>query len=138
MLCQRQGRASGYFPGVGRGDFDKYAAPYTEAYVKSRGLPDSLVGTPKHISDALGDAMEETIGQLSSGDEPFYLQFHSYAVHGPVRARPDLKQAAQERLGDQQNGQMIEYVAFIAGMDENLGRILAAIEDPNGDGDHDG
>jgi arylsulfatase A-like enzyme len=93
------------------------------------------VGTRKHISDALGDALEETLAQLASGDAPFYLQFHSYAVHGPVLARPDLKQAAKVRLGDRQNGRMIEYVAFIAGMDENLGRILAAIKDPNGDGD---
>jgi arylsulfatase A-like enzyme len=124
-----------HFRGVGRGDFDRFGAPYTGAYVKSRGLPNSLVGTPKHICDALGDAVEETIETLSSGKKPFYLQFHSYAVHGPVRARPDLKRAAAERLGDQHNARMIEYVAFIAGMDENLGRILAAIEDPNGDGD---
>jgi arylsulfatase A-like enzyme len=124
-----------HFPRVGRGDFDRFAAPYTKAYAKDRGLPASLVGTPKHICDALGDALEETIGRLSAGDRPFYLQFHSYAVHGPVRARPDLRKAAQERLGHQHGARITEYVAFIAGMDENLGRILAAIEDPNGDGD---
>ena len=28
-----------HFPGVGRGDFDRYAAPYTESYVQRRGLP---------------------------------------------------------------------------------------------------
>jgi len=121
------------FRGVGRGDFGKYAAPYTEDYVKARGLPALLVGTPKHICDALGDALEETIAGLHAGGKPFYIQFHSYAVHGPVKARPDLKAAALDRLGA--NGRrMAEYVAFIAGMDENLGRLLAAVADPNGDG----
>jgi len=123
-----------HFPGVGRGDFDKYAAPYTEGYVKDRGLPVSLVGTPKHICDALGDALEETIEQLSSGGKLFYIQFYSYAVHGPVRARPDLKEAVIARLGVQSK-KGAEYPAFIAGMDENLGRLMAAVEDPDGDGD---
>lgn len=123
------------FKNLGRGDFDKYAAPYSEEYVQRRGLPASLIGTPKHVCDALGDALEETIGRLSSGDKPFYVQFHSYAVHGPVRARPDLKAAAQQRCKTEQKRGMIEYMGFIAGMDESLGRLLAAIEDPNGDGD---
>jgi len=122
------------FPGLGRGDFDKYAGPYTQEYVERRGLPTSLVGTPKHVCDALGDALEETIARLAAQRKPFYLQFHSYAVHGPVRARPDLREAAAKRLGAGQSARIIEYVAFIAGMDENVGRLLAAIEDPNGDG----
>jgi|SaaInlStandDraft_4_1057021.scaffolds.fasta_scaffold18430_1 arylsulfatase A-like enzyme len=124
------------FKGVGRGDFNRYAEPYSAAYLKRRGLPASLAGTPKHISDALGDAMEDTIRQLSSGEQPFYLQFHTYAVHGPVRARPDLKKAAAERVGTtgKKNRKMIEYVGFVASVDENMGRILSAVEDPDGDG----
>ncbi|EMI21463.1 sulfatase family protein [Rhodopirellula maiorica SM1] len=124
------------FKGVGLGHFDRYAAPYDDAYLTKRGLPDSLLATPKHISDALGDAMQDTLKTLAGGDKPFYLQFHTYAVHGPVRARPDLKQAAIDRVAGI-NKKMAEYVGFIAGVDENLARMLAAIEDPNGDGNHD-
>ena len=123
------------FPGVGRGDFDTFAAPYSEAYVERRELPTSLVGTPKHICDALGDALERTVGELAAREQPFYLQFHSYAVHGPVRARADLLAEARSKYGDQLPARMLEYLGFIAGMDENLGRILATIEDPDGDGD---
>ena len=118
------------FPKVGLGHFDRWAAPYDEAYVKEHGLPSSLVGSPKHISDAVGDAMEETIGTLASGGKPFYLQFHTYAVHGPVKARPDLKAAAQEYAE-----QKAEYSGFIASVDENLRRLRQTLEDPNGDGD---
>ncbi|MEO1618044.1 MAG: sulfatase-like hydrolase/transferase [Planctomycetota bacterium] len=118
------------FKGLGRGDFDRFAEPYDQAYLKTRGLPSSLAGTPKHVSDALGDAMEETVKKLADGSSPFYLQFHPYAVHGPVRSRPDLKAKATGLSASQAN-----YVGFISGVDENLGRLMACLEDPNRDGD---
>jgi arylsulfatase A len=123
------------FKGLGRGHFNRYAAPYTKAYLKKRALPTELVGTAKHVSDALGDAMEETIKTLSTGNKPFYLQFHTYAVHGPVKARPDLKQAAIARLRQDVKGRTAEYTGFIAGVDENMGRLLSILNDPDGDGD---
>ena len=118
------------FKGVGLGHFDRFGEPYDAAYVKRRGLSTELIGTPKHISDAVGDALEETLGKLNEGDKPFYLQFHTYAVHGPVRARPDLKKTFQAN-GNKQ----AEYLGFIAGVDANLKRMLDLLDDPNGDGD---
>lgn len=115
------------FRKLGLGHFDNYAEPYSKAYVKKHGFPASLVGTPKHVSDAVGDAMEETIKSLASGGKPFYLQVHPYAVHGPVRSRPDLRAAAG---GDQ-------FAGFIASVDIIIGRLLKAIDDPNGDGKTD-
>lgn len=123
------------FKGLGRGDFDRWATPYDEAYLKQRGLPASLAGTPKHVSDATGDALVETLGELAKGDQPFYLQFHTYAVHGPVKARPDLSKAFRKQKGRADKGRPAEYLGFIAGVDENVGRLVAALEDPNGDGD---
>ena len=113
------------FKGLGRGDFDRFAQPYTDVYVKKYGVPHSLIGQAKHVSDAVGDAMEETIGKLNATGKPFYLQLHPYAVHGPVRARPDLKHAAG---GDNLAG-------FVASIDLIIGRLLKALDDPNGDGD---
>lgn len=118
------------FRGVGLGHFDRFGQPYSEDYLKRRGLPSELVGTAKHISDAVGDALEETVGKLHSTGKPFYLQFHTYAVHGPVRARPDLKNAFQSAGAGK-----AEYLGFIAGVDENLKRMLELLEDPNSDGD---
>ena len=118
------------FKGVGLGHFDRFGEPYSDAYVTKRGLATELIGTPKHISDAVGDALEETVSKLHATGKPFYLQFHTYAVHGPVRARPDLKQAFQAKSGKQ-----AEYLGFIAGVDENLKRMLDLLDDPNGDGD---
>lgn len=118
-----KGNGGWQFKKVGLGHFDRFAAPYTEEYLEKHGFPAELAGTPKHISDALGDALEETIRKFSSNKKPFYIQFHTYAVHGPVNARPDL----EEKHGN--------YPGFIASVDLNMGRMLAAIEDPNGDGD---
>ncbi|MEN8662910.1 MAG: sulfatase [Lentimonas sp.] len=122
------------FKGLGLGHFDRYAEPYTEAYLKRRGLPLNLAESPKHISDAIGDALEVTIKQLSSSEAPFYLQFHTYAVHGPVRARPDLKKLAAKRVSSG-NKKLIEYAGFVSSVDENVGRMLELLKDPNGDGD---
>ncbi|MGI9471682.1 MAG: sulfatase-like hydrolase/transferase [Rubripirellula sp.] len=118
------------FKGVGLGHFDRFGAPYSDTYVKRRNLPADLVGTPKHISDAVGDALEETVGKLTDTGKPFYLQFHTYAVHGPVKARPDLKKAFLASGSKQ-----AEYLGFIAGVDQNLARMLDLLNDPNRDGD---
>ncbi len=119
------------FKGVGRGDFDRWGEPYDSAYLSRRSLPTSLLGTPKHICDAVGDAVEETVSRLTAADAPFYMQVHTYAVHGPVKARPDLKQQAQSRADGQRKA---EYLGFICGVDEILGRLITRLEDPNGDG----
>lgn len=113
------------FRKLGRGDFDRFAEPYTAAYLKKHGFPMSLEGKPKHVSDAVGDAMEATVAKLHASGRPFYLQLHPYAVHGPVRARPDLKEAA--------GGSNL--AGFVASIDLIVGRLLKAVEDPNGDGD---
>ena len=114
------------FKKLGRGDFDRFGEPYTEAYLKKYNFPKSLLGTPKHVSDALGDAMEETLSKLAGGQKPFYLQLHPYAVHGPVRSRPDLLKASG---GDQLAG-------FVSSIDLIVGRVLKSMEDPNGDGNN--
>jgi arylsulfatase A-like enzyme len=123
------------FKVVGKGAFDKYAAPYDEAYLAKHGFPDELLGQPKHISDATGDAFEDVFGQFVGGDKPFYIQFHTYAVHGRVIARPDLRAKAELDRTPKGPHQSFEYAAFIESVDLNVGRVLRAVEDPNGDGD---
>ena len=106
------------FRKLGRGHFDRFAEPYTESYLKQHNFPLSLLGTPKHVSDALSDAMEETIGKFADDEKPFYLQLHPYAVHGPVRSRPDLKAST----GD-------EHAGFVASIDLTIGRLLKVLND---------
>ncbi|MEP4077310.1 sulfatase [Haloferula sp.] len=136
FATQSKGKKAWGFRNVGEGAFDKYAEPYSQEYLERLGFPASLKGTPKHVSDAVGDALEETVGKLEAGDKPFYIQFHTYAVHGPVRARPDLLEEAKSRLGNsKEKGKVAQYLGFIAGLDVNLARMRKMLEDPDGDGD---
>ena len=106
------------FRKLGRGHFDRFAEPYTGSYLKQHNFPLSLLGTPKHVSDALSDAMEETIGKFAGNEKPFYLQLHPYAVHGPVRSRPDLKASTGDELA-----------GFVASIDLTIGRLLKVLND---------
>jgi len=126
-----------YQPFVGRPELDPYAAPYDAEYLEANDLPDSLESTPKHICDAMGDALLDFIQthrESDVGEKPFYAQFHPYAVHGPHQPRSDL----QEYFADQTPGerhQSVNYAAFIRGLDGTVGRLLDYLDDPNGDGD---
>lgn len=124
------------FKGTGYGAIDRYGAPYDKAYLEKHNMPASLEGTPKHVTDALTDAVEESIGTLSRGGKPFYIQLHTWAVHGPVKARPDLRAAAAGRLEKAgERKKMADYLGFIAGFDQAVGRVMERLDDPNGDGD---
>ena len=126
----KNGKDGWQFTKLGRGDFDRFGEPYTESYVEKFNISKSQIGKPKHVCDALADAMEETVETLATKPEPFYLQLHAYAVHGPVQSRPDLKEAAMSRGSKQTN-----LAGFISGMDAVLGRLLHSLEDPDQNGD---
>ncbi|MDD2597825.1 MAG: sulfatase-like hydrolase/transferase [Kiritimatiellae bacterium] len=123
-FATQQGGGGWLFKGLGRGDFDRFAAPYTAQYLKQYGYPASLAGTPKHVSDAVDDAMEESVKKLSATKKPFYLQLHPYAIHSPVKSRPDLQATHGSALA-----------GFVASIDLTISRLLKAIDDPDGDGD---
>ena len=75
--------------------------------------------------------MEETVGKLHATGKPFYLQFHTYAVHGPVRARPDLKQdVSSEGIRNRRSTWGLSRASM-----KTLKRMLDLLDDPNGDGD---
>ena len=126
----KKGKDGWQFTKLGRGDFDRFGEPYTESYVEKFHISKSQIGKPKHVCDALADAMEETVQSLAAKPEPFYLQLHAYAVHGPVQSRPDLKDAAMSRGSKQTN-----LAGFISGMDAVLGRLLDSLDDPDQNGD---
>jgi len=78
-------------PSIGP-ELDQYAADYTQEYVDANikpythGVPgsalDALVGTDKHVTDALADATIDFVDRHD--DEPFFTWMSEYAVHSPV------------------------------------------------------
>ena len=127
---------------------DTYAAPYTQTYVDDHLKPyangadvDSLVGTPKHLTDATTDAaLDFMSGQIGAGNN-FYMNLAFHAVHTPIESRPDLEAKFQQIITD--NGGVspdarhadAAYAGLLEGMDQSIGRLVDFLEDPNGDGD---
>lgn len=127
---------------------DAFAARYTQAYVDtklkpySRGVSesaiDALVGTEKHVSDAMVDAAVDFM-ERSKGDA-FFVQYHPYAVHTPIgdtQARSDLL-AKYQRKSPTKRASKASFGALIEELDQSVGRLINYLEttpDPRNSGD---
>jgi len=127
-------------------ELDEFAAPYDAAYATryrswvspKKELPKSLYGTPKHVGDAVADAVLEFMERQTASGKPFYVQFHEYLVHTPRQGRPDLvtKYSAKQKSAPSKMGQdrSDDYAAMVEQIDQCVGRVLAYLDDPDGDG----
>lgn len=95
-----------------------YFTPY-----KNEFLPDGPTG--EHLTDRLASEAISFIEKKRS--RPFFLYLPWFAVHSPIRGKADLikKYAAKKTHGDQSNP---TYAAMIESLDQNIGRILAALD----------
>ena len=124
-----------------------YTAPYDAAYAREYRswaapgykLPATLYGTPKHVGDAVTDAALDFMEHDRTNGVPFFLEFNEYLVHTPLQGRPDLVAKYQAKklshpslIGQDQS---VIYAAMVAQFDQQVGRLLAYLNDPNGDGD---
>ncbi|MGY6647991.1 sulfatase-like hydrolase/transferase [Wenyingzhuangia sp. IMCC45574] len=118
---------------------DAYASPYDEKYINEILKPYAansdlsvLNGTPKHLTDAIGDFTVDYIKEKANKETPFFLYVPFHAVHSKVVGRKDLTEKyAKKGL----NKRKAEYASMIELLDQNIGKINKAIKDPNGDGD---
>jgi arylsulfatase A-like enzyme len=126
-------------------ELDVHAQPYDASY-QSRyrvwaqplyTLPSSLLGTAKHVGDAVADAALDFMEAHRTNGVPFYLQFHEYLVHVPLQARADLKAYYDQKKLSQPSHvghDNTTYAGMVAQFDLSVGRLLAYLNDPNGDG----
>ena len=123
-------------------ELDAYGAAYTQAYVDANIKPfsvgvsnsdlNALVGTEKHLTDAVADAAIDFM--QGNADQPFYLHFSQYAVHAPIStndARPDLlgkyeekNQTNPSQIGDDN----LSYAAILEGLDQSVARLVHHLE----------
>lgn len=146
-FAAQQGANWRFGTAVGAG-LDPYADPYTQAYVDTKLAPyangadvNSLVGTPKHLTDATVDAAIDFVAGHASGAEPFYMNLAFNAVHTPIESRPDLASkydaivAANGGTSPDPRHDNTAYAGLLEGMDQAIGRLLSALEDPDNNGD---
>ena len=128
--------------GFGRPVYDRFAAPYDAAYVAEQlapvangNDPTALVGTAKHITDAIADATIQLVRRNVSRGKPFFIEASFHAVHRPARPRRDLLAKYQAIESRDPRHDDPRYAALVEGLDQAVGRVLAALDDPDGDGD---
>lgn len=121
--------------------YNKFAQPYSEEYVKKNLLPFangndpmSIIGKPKHFTDAIGDIV---IDELNTADKnkPFCMWVAFHAIHSAIVGRDDLYEKYLKRTKLDPRHSNYKYAALTEQLDQTVGRILAALDDPNGDGD---
>ncbi|WP_430932607.1 sulfatase [Saccharicrinis sp. 156] len=119
-----------------------YAQPYDASYIKNvleplqnGNDPWILEGTPKHLTDALGDAVVDYIQERTQQNTPFFAYVPFHAVHVSILPRPDLEAKYKAKKSKDPRHFRADYAAFVELLDQNVGRILNALDDPNGDGD---
>lgn len=119
-----------------------YAQPYDSTYIKdvleplkNGNDPWLLEGTPKHLTDALGDAVVDYIKDRTREDKPFFAYVPFHAVHVSILPRPDLEAKYKAKKSTDPRHDRADYAAFVELLDQTVGRILNALDDPNGDGD---
>lgn len=121
--------------------YNKYASPYTEEYIKKNLIPVAngndpmtLVGKRKHFTDAIGDCV---IDQLATVDKntPFCMWVCFHAIHSAIVGREDLISKYKQRKDKDNRHRNPDYAALTEQLDQTVGRIMTALNDPNGDGD---
>ncbi|MEW7278555.1 sulfatase-like hydrolase/transferase [Aquimarina sp. 2201CG1-2-11] len=116
-----------FHPRIGP-ELDVYADPYTSAESMALAGDNSLTGTAKHVTDAMGDAAIDFMN--ANNNSPFFMHFSNYAIHGPwgqANARPDLyaKYVAKNNTNPSQIGHdNVAQAAILEGMDQTIGRIV--------------
>lgn len=120
---------------------DRYAAPYDSEYIETQLAPfknqndlSLLIGTPKHLTDAIGDFSIDYIKERAAEQTPFFLYVPFHAIHSDIIGRKDYVAKYAARGFDKKQA---EYAALVELLDQNVGRILQSLKDPNGDGDFD-
>jgi arylsulfatase A-like enzyme len=102
-----------------------YFAPFKNAQGRFMpGLEQAPAG--EYLTDRLTTEAERFIE--TNKDRPFFLYLAHYAVHTPLRAKPEIlaRYKNENRPGQQSNP---IYAAMIESMDESVGRVLKKLDD---------
>ncbi len=86
--------------------------------------------TYDYVTEAFGQAAVEFVERHHDDPEPFFLYVAFTAPHGPIGPSPDFNDPRIAGLG----GTRKEYASMMITMDDEIGRLMATLEDPLGDG----
>jgi len=100
------------------------AAPYFPPY-RVQGL--SRKRPTGYLTDVLSD--EALLFLRRPREGPFFLFLAQYAVHGPLRGKPELVRRFEQELDPDSPQSNAVYAAMIESLDEGVGQILATLDE---------
>ncbi|MDX9755690.1 MAG: sulfatase [bacterium] len=88
------------------------------------GVPFAKPG--EYLTDRLTD--EAIRFMQSAADFPFFLNLAYYTVHTPMEGKPEYKQEFETKRDPAFHHQNVDYAAMLRSLDENVGRLRAALQ----------
>jgi autotransporter-associated beta strand protein len=85
----------------------------------------------RYVTDAFGDEAADFVSRHAGNDEPFFLYMTPISPHTPHQP----KQQDLEHFAHISDGGVQIRAAMSYSLDRSVGKVLDAIDDPNGDGD---
>ncbi len=81
-----------------------------------------------YLTDRLTDRALEII-DYATKDQPLYLNLWYHSVHTPIEGKPEIAKAYEGKLTPEAAHQNAHYAAMVQSLDENVGRVLAKLEE---------
>jgi arylsulfatase A len=102
-----------------------------EAYFRDwRYVPDlEPTSQGDYLTDVLTDKAIAVIEKQAAAKRPFFVNLWYHTVHTPIEGKPDLVEHYRKKITDQHRQQNPHYAAMVHSLDENVGRVLAKIEE---------
>ena len=83
----------------------------------------------EYLTDRLTDEAVEILERHK--DQPLYLQLWYHTVHTPIEGKPNVAERYRRKIKSGMNHKNAHYAAMVESMDENVGRVLAKLEELN-------
>jgi len=107
-----------FYPYSGSGTFGK----------EFRYVPHLEFGSPdEYLTDRLTDEALDVLERSCGG--PFFLNMCWHTVHTPIEAKKEVVDRYAEKLRPEMHHQNATYAAMVESLDENVGRILAKLDE---------
>lgn len=101
-----------------------YWAPFKNPKMENK--PDD-----HYLTDRMGDEAIGLIKSYAGGNDPFFMMLAFYTVHTPIQPKQKLSKYYDQKLSEQASSHWDKpkYAAMVHSMDENVGRVLKALDE---------
>ena len=82
-----------------------------------------------YLTDLLTNRAMDCMDELSDAQQPFFLNLWYHTVHTPIEGKPGLVAHYQQKINSHHLQKNAHYAAMVHSLDENVGRLLAKIDD---------